>query len=259
MKWHRVQTSLLHSWYHLSHSVETWVDLFWFSIIDIFVFGYMSLYFAKDEQTATFLVLGIMLWEVIRISQYTVSVGMLWEVWSKSFSSLFITPLSIWEFFMGQILSGFIKSVVVFSIISTLAYFIFDFSLTQFGVALPIYFMLLFAFAVATGLFVNALILRFGTTIQSLSWGLIFLFQPLSAIFYPLSILPQPIRNIAYISPITYVMESARYQLTNGTVLWQDLGISALLCVVYLVGACIFLHLMLQWSRKTGAFARMGN
>lgn len=260
MKLHRVWASALHSWYHLNHSMETWIDLFWFSLIDILVFGLISSFFVSSTQQAQFLVAGIIMWEIVRIGQYTVTVGMLWEIWSKSFSSLFISPLTIWEFIAGQAVSGFLKSVVVTVAVSLIAWLVFDFNVLTIGIlALIFYFCVLFAFSVAAGIFVLSLIIRYGTNIQSLAWGLIFLVQPLSAIFYPVEVLPAVIRPLAYLSPVTYIMESVRSQLSGNSMLFSNITIAVLLSTFYLAGSIWVANNALTKSKMTGAFARMGN
>ncbi len=259
MKWHRISASILHSFYHLTHSVETWVDLFWFSIIDVVVFGFISQYLSRGVDSGTFLIAGIILWEVVRVVQYTVTASMLWEIWSKSFSSMFISPITMWEFLLGQIISSLIKSLMVMTIVASIAYFLFNFSIFTLALSLPLSLLSLFVFAVATAIFILALLLRFGTNIQSLAWGLIFLFQPISAIFYPLSVLPPAVQVISLASPITYIMESTRSQLSTGTIIWHYLFTSLLVSLIYLILCVVFMNSMLAWSKKTGAFARMGN
>ena len=260
MKLHRIWASALHSWYHLNHSMETWVDLFWFSLIDILVFGFISSFFAQNTEQAKFLVIGILMWEVVRIGQYTISVGILWEVWSKSFSSLFISPITIWEFISGQALSGIVKSAVVISAASLICYFVFNFNILIIG-ALPLisYFTALSIFSAAAGIFVLSLIIRFGTGIQSLAWGLIFLVQPFSAMFYPVKALPPLIQPISYLSPVTYIMESCRSQLSGDGVIWNFVGISTLLSLLYLGLSIWITNRAVDQSQNSGAFARMGS
>ena len=77
--------------------------------------------------------------------------------------------------------------------------------------------------------------------------------------FYPLEALPAQIRWIGYVSPITYVMEAARYQYQTQTVLWSSLGISTILCVMYFTASWFFLMQMYSRSRKTGEFARLSS
>ena len=259
MKVHRIKASILHSLYHLTHSVETWVDLYWFALIDILVFGFISSFFVNSYEEASFLIAGIIVWEIVRVGQYTVTVGMLWEVWSRSFSSLFISPLTIWEFIAGQAISGLIKSLSVIIIVSLIAYFVFGFNLISLGSVFILYFFILFIFSIAAGIFVLSLIIRFGTNIQSLAWGLIFLVQPISAIFYPVEALPVAIQSISYLSPITYIMENIRMQLTSSTISWKYIGISFSLSIIYLLLSVLVAKRSLYHSIVTGEFARMCN
>jgi ABC-2 type transport system permease protein len=105
---------------------------------------------------------------------------------------------------------------------------------------------------VACGVFITGLILRFGTDIQSLAWGLIYLFQPFSALYYPVEALPSSIQWIAYLSPITYFMTYIR----GAESIYVLYG--CLVTVVYVTIAILFLKTMTKWSKKTGEFARLG-
>jgi ABC-2 type transport system permease protein len=260
MNWKRIQTILLHSWYHANHSMETWMDLFWFSIVGALVYGFTMQFFAQDNpQFAAMLIIGMIMWEVVRAGQYSVTIGMMWEIWSKSFSSMFITPLTMAEWVVGQMISATIKTGIVVVLVSTISFFAFQFSIFQFGLMFLVYSGLLLFFSFAAGLFISALILRFGTDIQSLAWALIFMLQPLSAVFYPLSVLPEPVRWVAYTSPITYVMEASRHQFMTQTVNWSQIGIATLLTAIYFAGSYWFLDRMYKRSRKVGSFGRLGN
>jgi ABC-2 type transport system permease protein len=260
MNWYRIRAILLHSWYHASHSMETWIDLLWFTIFEALVFGFMTLFFAQNDASfAQALMLGLVLWEVVRIGQYSITVSVMWEIWSKSFSSMFISPLTLKEMMTGQMLSGLIKTLLVTVLVSLISYFFFDFSVLQLGIWFGVYFLILLGFAYAAGIFITGLIFRYGTDIQSLAWGLIFMLQPISAVFYPLSILPVQIQWLAKLSPITFVMEAARAQLQGQGIDFSQLAIALGLTVIYFIGASLFLNKMYQSSRKTGSFARLGN
>ncbi len=258
MNWNRVKALFLHSWYHFWHSKETQVDLIWFPLIQFLIFGLISTIIAANQPTiATSLLLGFLLWECVHIGQYSVTVSMLWEVWSRSFHSFFITPLSMTEWVVSQMISGLVKTSAVVAILAVCGEIFFHFSLLKLGWPLLIYFTILMGFAYATGIFITGIIIRYGTSVQSFAWGLIYIFQPISAIFYPLSALPVQVRWAGYLSPITYVMETARYQLHTGEVLWPYLGIGTAVCLIYLILSWLFLEKMQLYARKTGAFARL--
>ena len=79
MKIHRIIGILLEELYITKHSFEVILDLFYFSIITVIVFGFMSTFLVGESrsQAAHYIILGMILWEIIRVSQYTLSVGSL--------------------------------------------------------------------------------------------------------------------------------------------------------------------------------------
>lgn len=259
MNWQRIKTVILHSWYHLNHSLETWVDVLWFPIVQVVVFSVVALYLSQNGARiqAETVIMGLILWEVIAISQYSISMGALWEIWSKSFSNLFITPLTIEEFILGQAIAAFFKALAIFFIASLLSIFFFQFSIFNLGIFLPIYILELFLFSFSAGIFVLSLILRIGTDIQSLAWGLIYVVQPIAAVFYPVEVLPEIVRNFAYLFPITYIFESARLQLFTGNINSQFLFLATFLNLVYICLSFLFLKHMFFKAKESGMFARM--
>src|SRR6185369_1074408 len=162
-----------------------------FTTIQFLIFGLISQVISKNQpEVGAVLLLGFLLWEIVRIGQYSVTVTMLWEVWSKSFNSLFISPLSMTEWVVAQMISAAIKTVLVIGALAFVGQFLFHFSLLRLGFALPMYGLILLGFAYASGIFITGLIIRYGTNIQSFAWGLIYVFQPISAVFYPVNALP---------------------------------------------------------------------
>jgi len=63
-------------------------------------------------------------------------------------------------------------------------------SVFRIGVSLVPFVINLIVMGWAVGIFTTAVILRFGQEAEVLAWGLAFLFQPVSAVFYPVSVLP---------------------------------------------------------------------
>lgn len=259
MRWHRVSAIMLHTLYHFRHSRETWVDLGWSPVINIFVIGGLSTYFVLQGNLSPiqFITLAIIFWHVIEIGSYSIAVGALWEVWAKSFSNLFITPLSVEEFVIGQIVFSLVKQLLLIIVLSTVAGLVFHAFLLTFGILLPVYFLLLAMYGWAFGMFVLGLILRFGTNIQSLSWSLIFILQPFIGIFYPIRLLPQAIQRVALIFAPTYVFEAARLQFETGLMHIDYLLKAAILDIIALIIGYYFMKYMWEWARKTGALARM--
>lgn len=255
----RIKVSLLHTWYHFTHSMETWVDIFWNSSLQMLVFAFIAVAFAKssDPLHGTYMIAGLVFWNIIWSAQYGITVGVLWEIWSRSFSSLFISPLTFEEFLIGQAISSALKAIAAVCVTAFIGNLVFHFSLFQFGWLLPIYFVELFLFGLAMGMVVLSLIFKWGTDVQSLSWSIVFLVQPFGAVFYPVDTLPSQIRGIAFLLPTTYVFETIRGQLKNGSVNWSYLGMATLLNVVFLIVSYLLLRATHIASKKSGKFARL--
>lgn len=255
----RIKVSILHTWFHAQHSMETWVDLFWNSSLQMLVFAFIAVAFAEgnDPLHGSYMIAGLVFWNIIWSAQYGITVGVLWEIWSRSFSSMFISPLTFEEFLIGQAVSSAVKAVIAVGVTALIGTLIYHFSLLVFGWMLVIYFIELFVFGLAMGMLVLSLIFRWGTDVQSLSWSIVFLVQPFGAVFYPIQTLPVQIRWVAYGIPTSYIFETIRGQLRDGSINTQYLVIATLINVIYLVVGYLILRATHNGSKQSGKFARL--
>src|SRR5437016_6712517 len=210
MSGNRIGAVLLQELYITKRSLEVIMDLLVFSLMTVVVFGFITRFLvgAMNATAGSYLILGLLLWEIIRVNQYSLSVGSLWNIWARNLSNLFIAPLSLTEYIVAHMLSGLIKTFVTFGMICTIAAYGFHFNVLRLGLLnLVLFFANLTVFAWAVGLVLLGVIFLAGTRIHALAWGFIFLFQPLNAAFYPVSVLPPDLRQIAYALPPTFVFE----------------------------------------------------
>jgi ABC-2 type transport system permease protein len=84
----------------------------------------------------------------------------------------------------------------------------------------------------------------------------VLIFQPLTAAFYPLQVMPPVLQTVARLFPPTYVFEAARAGLSSPEIRWDWFTIAGLENLVYFVGATWFFQFMYRRSRETGQFAR---
>jgi ABC-2 type transport system permease protein len=229
--------------------MEVMVDLPFWSLMTVVVFGFVTRFLSTlmDPTVARYLYLGTLMWEIMRIAQYSMTLGALWNVWSHNFSNMFITPLSMFEFVLAQMISGALKAIILFSLVAFIAAVAFDFSLL---------FLNLLCFAFSIGLLILGIIFRLGTRIQALAWGLVLIFQPLTAAYYPLSVMPPVMQTVARLFPPTYVFEAARASLDTPGIRWTEIGIATAENVAYFALAVWFFNYMYRRSRQTGQFAR---
>ena len=104
---------------------------------------------------------------------------------------------------------------------------------------------------------VVSIILRHGLGAEVLAWSVTFGLAPLSAVFYPVSILPQPIRAVALTLPSTHVFEGMRAALT-GTIRWDHLAAAALLNILWALAATALFAWQFRRVRIRGALLNLG-
>lgn len=255
----RISAILLQELYITKRSLEVIIDLLYFSVVNIVVFGFVFIFLSKgNPQAARYLLLGMLLWEIVRITQYSMSVGSLWNVWSKNLSNMFVTPLSLKEYIIAEMLAGVIKALLIFMVIAIISIFVFNFNIFNMGILnFSFFFINLTIFAWSVGIVILGLIFRYGTRIQALAWGSIFIFQPLTAMFFPVSILPDFLQKIAYLLPATYVFEAARASLINPSVDFPKIGLAFGANIFYFLLSLWFFNTMFRKSKETGQFAKM--
>lgn len=255
----RINAILLQELYITKRSLEVIIDLFYFSVVNIVVFGFVFIFLSKaNPQAGRYLLLGMLLWEIIRITQYSMSVGSLWNVWSRNLSNMFVTPLSLKEYIIAEMLAGVIKALLIFMVIAIISIFVFNFNIFNMGILNFFFFFInLTIFAWSVGIVILGLIFRYGTRIQALAWGSIFIFQPLTAMFFPVSVLPNFLQTIAYLLPATYIFEAARASLTNPSIDLFKIGIAFGENIFYFLLSLWFFNIMFRKSKETGQFAKM--
>jgi ABC-2 type transport system permease protein len=142
--------------------------------------------------------------------------------------------------------------------IGVLAYVLYAFNLLSLGLMLVPCFLNLLCFAWAIGMATMALIIRYGVAGEALAWGIPFLIQPFSAVFYPLDVFPPWLQLLARALPSSYIFESMRLLLRTGAADASMLLIALGLNIVYLAAGATFFGWMLQRARRQGHLSRLG-
>ena len=256
MSMYRIYGIILRYLYLIRHSFDRFMDIFYWVIIDIILWGFTSLFFRQafegDPNFTTNLLGGLILWYVVWRTQYEISVNLLEEVWNKNLINIFASPISIVEWIAAFMINGFIKVLLMLGIAVTVAYFLYDVNFFAYGPYLLLFIPLLMMSGWVVGFIISCFILRFGSKLQNLAWSFPYLVNPFSAIFYPLTILPLFAQNIAHFIPTSYVFESARSLINTGVVdpmmLWKSLGLN----ILYLIIAIISMRLSFKKVLERG-------
>ena len=248
---------LRHAYLHRRSPARV-MEIFFWPVRELFVWGYITLYLQELalSETVLFFIGAMILWDVLYRSQQAISLSMTEEFWVRNFINLFITPLSIPEFISGLCLVGVLKSAVTTVLLATLALILYEFDLLRMGVSLVPFYGNLLLFGWAVGLFTMGIILRYGRAAEALIWGMPFLLQPLSAVFYPVHVLPDWLQAVSLCLPSTHVFQGMREVLESGAVNWAAMTGALGLNLVFMLLGGIFFWLMLRSVRMKGYLAR---
>ncbi len=260
MNFTRIKGIIFQSIFLLRHSLEDVVDVFFWPSIDVIIWGFMTTYFTQLQGPVSgvigFLLSGLILWNIVWRAQQDVTISLLKNAWSKNLLNLFSSPLTIWEFITATMGLGLIKIIVTLAFVSAIAFFLYSFNIFVLGFYLLPFFVSLILFAWAAGIFITGLIVRFGMRIQVFAWSLVILIQPLSAVFYPVSILPSLLQKMAWFLPTSHIFEGMREILQGKPLSLEHLIWAFGLNLVYLALTSWFFAFMYKRARETGRLVK---
>lgn len=256
MNINRILAMVLRYTINMKHNLDRLSDMFYWPAMDLFIWGITGLYLAQlTNRSANYLFVilsGLVFWIVIWRAQYEISTNLLAELWDRNLVSLFATPLTVAEWITSFIIFGVLKTVVSLSFSAVLAFFFFHYNIFSFGLNLVLFIFSLLLTGWAGGLIVGAFLIRYGQSIQTIAWAGVAIIAPFSAVYYPLSILPDWAQKIGLVLPSTYIFESIRSVLFTGVVPYDKLLIGFILNIVFFVFSIWFFVSMFDKSTKSG-------
>lgn len=258
--WLRVSGLILRYLYLYRRSLARAGEVFFWPIMDLLVWGFVSRYLAPmtGAKTVSFFMGAMIFWDVLYRSQQAITLSLTEDIWVKNILNIFIAPVSVPELMLATCLMGVIKSLITAVVLGLVAYAFYAFNLLSIGPALIPFLASLLLFGWAVGMFTMALILRYGQAAEALVWGVPFLLQPFSAVFYPVAVLPGWLHPLAYLLPSTYIFEGMREVLKSGSVNFSYLILSFGMNIVYLGLGGAFFGWMLHKAREKGYLSRLG-
>jgi len=219
---------MLRQAYLYKRTLYRWLEIFYWPALDIMLWGFITLYLSRNPsgipKTAGFLLGALILWDIMFRSQQSVAIGFLEDVWSRNVLNVWASPIRPVEYLAGTILVGVIRVAIGAGIAIGLAAAFYHFDVFTLGLPLIPFVFALAAMGWAIGVVTTSIILRLGQGAEELAWALAFLFQPVSAVFYPVSVLPAGLRWIARAVPASWVFEGMRSVLTRGGLPARDLA-----------------------------------
>ncbi|MFC4351961.1 ABC transporter permease [Fodinicurvata halophila] len=258
----RLYAMCLRHLYLLASSWPRIFELMYWPTVQMVIWGFITMYLLQLSsviaQASGLLVSAVLLWDVLFRGQLGFSLSFLEEVWSRNLANIVVSPLRPIEFMAALTFMSLIRTLIGVVPAALLAIVFYEVSVFALGLPLLAFFSCLLVMGWSIGMMVSALILRVGQGAESVAWLAIFLIAPISAIYYPVDVLPPALQVLAWSLPTAPVFEGMRAILLDDT-FRTDLLIHALvLNAVYLaLGMFLFLYAF-HVARRRGLLLQVG-
>jgi ABC-2 type transport system permease protein len=251
---------MLRQGYLLRGSLARSLPLFAWVAVDIVLWGFITRYLNRVASPGFNFVpalLGaVLLWDFFSRVMQGVTTAFLEDVWSRNFLNFFASPLSIYEYLAGLVLSSIATSTVGLVVMFVLATLVFGLSFATYGLMLVPFLLVLFMFGIALGVFGISLVLRLGPASEWFIWTLPALVSPFAGVFYPVSTLPVWMQFVSRLLPASYVFEGMRAIVAGQPLSGVAVIFGGCLAGVYIVAACLFFTRVYRHAVRTGLIAR---
>src|SRR5438046_1803138 len=177
-----------------SRNVFFFFELLFWPIVGVLSIGLMTRFLHLTPEQASFVLIGTIALSVVNVCQLEVAYAVLLDVWSKSVKHQFLAPIGIRHLTLGSWLVGMARGGALFLLLAVLGWWAFDFRVLAPG-WLPVAVFVLGCFLNAwiVGVFVCALITLFGNRAEAFAWASVNLVLVLAGLYYPVSVLPDPV------------------------------------------------------------------
>ena len=207
----RVSAMVRRYWYLLRSSWPRILDLIYWPAVQMLMWGFLQLYVSQNSgffaQSGGVFIGAVLLWDILFRGQLGFSISFLEEMYARNLGNLMMSPLRPIEFIAALMIMSVVRLLIGMIPVSLLAIAFFGFNLWSFGFALAAFFANLILTSWAIGIFVAGLLLRNGLGAESMAWTIMFLFLPLTCVYYPVTVLPGWLQTVAWCLPPTYVFE----------------------------------------------------
>lgn len=258
----RIGALVLRHLYLLRGSWPRLLELIYWPTVQMVLWGLITQFLVTEsvwvQQAGGALIAGVLLWDVLFRGQLGFSLVFLEEMWSRNLGHLFASPLRPIEMVTAFMLMSLIRTLIGVGGASVIAIILYHYSIFDLGLPLIAFFFGLIVMSWALGMVTSALILRFGLGAESLAWFLVFALAPVSAVYYPVSVLPAWLEPLAFVLPSAHVFEGMRAVLIDGVVRYDLLLNILILDAIYLaIGIAVFLFAV-RIARVRGLLHQVG-
>jgi ABC-2 type transport system permease protein len=253
----RVGAMVLRYWYLLRSSWARLIELVYWPAVQMLMWGFLQTYLGQNAsffaRAGAAFIGAVLLWDILFRGQLGFSISFLEEMYARNLGNLMMSPLRPAEFVLALMIMSIVRLAIGMVPVSLLAIAFFGFNLYSLGLALVAFFINLMLTGWAVGIFVSGLVLRNGLGAETFAWSIMFLFLPLTCVYYPVTVLPTWLQAVAWALPPTYVFEGMRALLLEHT-FRADLMLEALaLNAAWFAVAVVAFMMLLNSARREGS------
>lgn len=231
-------------------------DLFYWPALDIILWGMTSVWIQSQQtqipDVALAILTGLVFWQIIWRGNYEITVNLLQEFWNRNLVNLFSTPLKVAEWIVSIMMVGIVKIIVSLLFGAFFVWLLYTLNIFSMGWAFLPFCISLTLSGWFMGFLSAAIMVYYGQRVQYVAWMMAYAFSPFSAVFYPVSVLPEWAQVIAHCLPTTYIFEGMRKILIERVFPIEMFTISIVLNIVFLALAITYFYYMFQKSRNKG-------
>ena len=244
-------------------SMPRLISIFYWPTIQILFWGFFTNYFYQINEfniwnSLNVILSAVVLWDVLFRSQLGLSMSFFEELWSRNLPNLFITPIKDHEIIIGLLMISFLRTILGLTPAIFFANYFFNFHLFELGLYLVFFFFNLTLIGWSIGLFVSALVLRYGQSFEELAWAIIFVLLPFSCVYYPLNSLPEIMQTFSSFFPTTMIFEEMRSLIFNSYMNHSNLIKIFFINIFLLLMSSLFFLYMLRVVRNKGIMINQG-
>ena len=248
--------------YLIKGSFPRILDLIYWPIIQIFLWGFISKFFTMSstyyENTVGIILSAAILYDFLFRSSISYNMMFLEEIWSRNFTNLFIAPIKISEIIAALTMTAIFRTLIGLVPAVLLAIPLFGVSIFKLGTPLIFLLLALYVFGISLGLLVTAGLLRFGPSFENIAWASLFFLAPLGCIYYPIEILPYSLQLIAKALPLVHIFEEMRSILINNTVNNLQILKSIMISLIYFLVSVFVFYLAYYGAKIRGTLINIG-
>ena len=241
-----------------SRNVFFFFELLFWPIVGVLSIGLMTRFLRLTPEQASFVLIGTIALSVVNVCQLEVAYAVLLDVWSKSMKHQFLAPIGIRHLTAGSWLVGMVRGLAIFVLLALLGGWAFDFDVLRPGwAALAAFLLGCFLTAWVVGVAVCALITLFGNRAEAFAWASVNLVLVLAGIYYPVSVLPEPVAVLARAIPLTYFLDAYRTHYGFPSEFAAPVATGLALSALYAVLAHLAFLAAVRRARRTGLLLKM--